>query len=105
MFRGRICVVGGASGQWTMTSSVERFDGAWTTVPPMNHRRCLCTTAVVVEKLYVCGGEDGNGPNTLERFDPAHDTWELLRQTLHRRMHATVAVLRGPTVFCWRRWL
>ena len=60
----------------------------------MTHRRGLCSTAAIAEKLYVCGGEDGSVSHTLERLDPAVDTWELLRSALHRRMHTTVAVLR-----------
>ena len=92
--RGRIYVVGGRVGTGTNTSSIERFDGAWTTVPPMIHPRCLCTTAVIAEKLYVCGGQGGRTHITLERLDPALETWELLRPTLHRRKDTTMAVLR-----------
>ena len=61
--------------------------------------RCPCSTAVIAQKLYVCGGEDGRAANTLERFDPAHDTWELLRPPLHRRRLTTVAVLRDSLYF------
>ena len=46
------------------------------------------------DKLYVCGGEAFLTPNTVERFDPAHETWELLRPPLHHRLQTTVAVLR-----------
>ena len=91
--RERICVVGSKDDDGTKTSSAERFDGAWTTVPPMTHSRCLCSTPVIAEKLYVCGG-DGNVPETVERFDPEHETWELLRPPLHQRVDAKVAVLR-----------
>ena len=85
-------MVGGRVGSAVTTSSVERFDGAWATMPPMTHSRCLCTTAVIAEKLYVSGGV--NIPDTVERFDPASETWELVRPALHRRVGATVAVLR-----------
>ena len=94
VIRGRIYVVGGRVGTGTMTSNVERFDDAWTTVPPVTHFRSLCTTAVIAEKLYVCGGEGGRAHNTVERFDPAHETWELLRPTLYRRKDTTMEVLR-----------
>ena len=96
VIRGRIYVVGGlvVDDICVTTSFVERFDGAWTTVSPMTRSRCQCPTAVIAEKLYVCGGEDGNGPDTVERFDPAQDTWELLRPTLHHHVDATVAFLR-----------
>ena len=60
----------------------------------MTHSRCLCSTAVIAEKLYVCGGEGGRAHITVERFDPAHETWELIRPTLHRRKDTTMAVLR-----------
>ena len=92
VIRGRIYVVGGFVDTCVTTTYVERFDGAWTTVPPMTRSRCFCPTAVIAEKLYVCGG--GDGTITVERFDPAHDTWELLRPPLHQRVDATVAVLR-----------
>ena len=94
VIRGRINVVGGSAGSGVTTTFAERFDGAWTTVPPMTHSRSLCTTAVVAEKLYVCGGEAGRTHITVERFDPTHETWELLRPTLHHRRHTTVAVIR-----------
>ena len=87
-------MVGGFVVICVKTSSAERFDGAWTTVPPMTHRRALSSTAAIAEKLYVCGVEDGSVYNTVERFDPALDTWELLRPPLHHRVDATVAVLR-----------
>ena len=61
-------------------------------MPPMIHPRCLCTTAVIAEKLYVCGGECRRDHITLERFHPAQEKWELPRPTLHRRGHTTMAV-------------
>ena len=85
----RIYVVGGV-GDGTMTSSAERFDSAWTTLPPMTHRRNDCSTAVIAEKLFVCGGEAGRAHITVERFGPStHETWELIRPTLHHRRHTT----------------
>ena len=54
--RERIHVVGGSAGSGVTTTYAEHFDGAWTTMPPMIHPRCLCSTAVIAEKLYVCGG-------------------------------------------------
>ena len=95
----RIYVVGGGGADGTNTSSVERFDGARTTVPPMTHFRALCSAAVIAEKLYVCGGEGGRAHITVERFDPTHETWELLRPTLHRRRHTTAAVLGDQLYF------
>ena len=65
----------------------------------MTPPRALCSTAVIVEKLYVCGGEARRTHITVERFDPTHETWELLRPTLHRRVDATVAVLRDRLFF------
>ena len=95
VIRKRIYVVGGFSNP--TTCSVERFDGAWTTVPPVT--RCPCSTAVIAQKLYVCGGEDGRAANTLERLDPSLQTWELLRPPLHRRRLTTVADLRDSLYF------
>ena len=92
--RERIYVVGGGGGDGTKTSSAERFDGAWATVPSMTRPRCFCSTAVIAERLYVCGGQDDSVSIVVERFDPAHDTWELLRPMLHHHVDATVAVLR-----------
>ena len=58
------------------------------------NRRALCSAAVIAEKLYACAGEGGRAHITVERFGPAHETWELLRPTLHRRKDTTVAVLQ-----------
>ena len=60
----------------------------------MTHRRAFFSTAAIAEKLYVCGGEAGRTHITVELFDPTHETWELLRPTLHHRLGARVAVLR-----------
>ena len=65
----------------------------------MSHSRSLCSTAVIAEKLYLCGGGDGNIPHTVERFDLALQTWELLRPTFHQRKDTTVAVLRDRLYF------
>ena len=103
VIRGRIYVVGGFVGSGPRTSSAKRFYGARTTVPPMTHSRCLCTTAVVAERLYVSGGDDSyscRAPDTLELLDPAIEKWELTRLTLHRRSHTTVGVLRDRLYFC-----
>ena len=42
---------------------------------------------------------DGNIPHTVERFDLALQTWELLRPTFHQREDTTVAVLRHRLYF------
>lgn len=49
--------------------SVERYDhqaNAWTRVTPMLNRRCRLGVATLNEKLYACGGYDGN--SFLKRF-------------------------------------
>ena len=93
-------MVGGYTGIYgTKTSYVERFDGAWSTMPPMTQPRCFCSIAVIAEKLYVSGGDYGSVPDTVGRFDPTPETWELLRPTLHHRRRTTVAVLRDRMYF------
>ena len=97
VIRRRIYVVGGFVGSGPKnTSSAERFDGAWTTVPPMTpdvsspqpSSPRSSTYLVVMTATHVVPLD------TLELLDPAIEKWELIRPTLHRRRHTTVAVLR-----------
>ena len=75
-------------------SSVERYDpaaNAWEAVAPMATARVALGVAVFEGKLYAVGGmsediEDEAGEeeevetpaNTVERFDPASNAWEVV---------------------------
>lgn len=115
--RERIYVVGGIVGCGNDTNSAERFGAqadirlcsrypgrfCWATLPPMAYRRCGVSTSVITSRLYVSGGMTTNDIfGTVERFDPALGTWELL-QALLPRLNCTTAVLRDRLFLCGGR--
>jgi len=81
---GKIYVFGGESGGLSLTT-VEEFDPAtntWSTKSPMPTARRWAAAAVIGNAIYVVGGcsvscyYDGTGSlATVERYDPASDTW------------------------------
>ena len=79
MIRGHVYVVGGAEGFFDSSAERLRPAGNWQTLPDMNVARCDFSTAVVADKLYVCGGL---GDCSVERFDPEVGIWELLQPML-----------------------
>jgi len=115
--RERIYVVGGNVRKYEATNSAERFGAqadirlcsrypgriCWATLPPMAYPRCGVSTSVITSRLYVSGGMTTNGIfSTVERFDPALGTWELL-QALLPRLNFTTAVLRDRLFVCGGR--
>jgi N-acetylneuraminic acid mutarotase len=74
------------------------LSGTWLTQPDieaMPTPRGLAFVAAVDDKLYVAGGNDGvtGALTTLERYDPASDTWTTLPSMPSRRYQGGVAVL------------
>lgn len=55
-------------------------------MPPMINRRSSCGIASLDKMLYVVGGNDGSlCMNTVERFDPTRNTWEVVSSMHSRR--------------------
>ncbi|XP_067639390.1 kelch-like protein 5 [Eurosta solidaginis] len=84
---GRLYVVGGRDGS-VCHRSIECFDphtNKWTMRAPMNKRRGGVGVAVANGFLYALGGHDCPASNpsvcrtdTVERYDPATDSWTLI---------------------------
>jgi len=89
-----------------MQSSAEVFDplsGAWTSLPPMASRRMQPTACGVGKRIYVCGGYGGELTHdepleTVERYDPALNQWEIAPKMAAKRYNATSASV-GPLLF------
>ena len=105
---GKIYAVGGwATGG--LLSSVERFDPAtntWEALPPMSTARYALGVAAVGGKIYVVGGEASGGSrlssvetggrlSSVERFDPATNSWEALPPMSTARGGHGVAAVGG----------
>jgi N-acetylneuraminic acid mutarotase len=79
----KIYVIGGSDGAGTDHLSCERYDsisGEWSTIAPLNEPRTSATCVVLEGAIYVFGGIIRvEGPDTylesIERYDPASDTW------------------------------
>ena len=56
--------------------------GNWQEQPRMSRPRSGFATAVLADKLYVCGGF---GQASVERFDPEVGVWELLQPMFSER--------------------
>lgn len=84
----RLYVCGGRDGS-SCHRSVESYDphtNKWTLRTPMNRRRSGVAVGVLNGFLYALGGHDSPASNptvcrteTVERYDPATDTWTLVR--------------------------
>ncbi|XP_037938704.1 kelch-like protein 5 isoform X2 [Teleopsis dalmanni] len=84
---GRLYVVGGRDGT-ACHRSIECYDphtNKWTPRTPMNKRRGGVGVAISNGYLYALGGHDCPASNpsvcrteTVERYDPATDTWTLI---------------------------
>merc|ERR1712136_731876 len=64
----------------------------------MHHVRCDdFNTAVVADRLCVCGGND---QRSVERFDPEAGVWELLQPMFEQHIGGAFAVLHGQLYMC-----
>ena len=92
-----IYVFGGKDG--TIFPSVSKFDsstGKWSESTPLSEKRTHFDCAVVEDKIYLCGGYDGNKSlNTLEVFDSKTETFQTLSPMKHARQSCGVAALNG----------
>jgi len=68
----------------------------WQELPHMNVARACLATAVIADRLYVCGGVS----MTLERFDPEVGAWELLQPRFENHNFSSAAVLDGHLYVC-----
>ena len=101
---GKIYVFGGEAAGSDL-ASVEEFDPAtntWTTKSPMPTARRNAAAAVVGNVIYVVGGcsvscyYDGTGAlATVERYDPATDTWLTSAPMPTARWALAAATLNG----------
>lgn len=92
VLKNRLYVVGGRDGS-SCHRSVECYDphtNKWTLRAPMNRRRGSVGVGVMNGFLYALGGHDSPVSNpsvsrtdTVERYDPATDTWTLVKHN-HR---------------------
>lgn len=86
----RLYACGGRDGS-SCHRSVESYDphtNKWTLRAPMNRRRSGVAVGVLNGFLYALGGHDSPASNpsvcrtdTVERYDPATDTWTIVRKT------------------------
>ena len=97
VIKNQVYVVGGDSIQ-PLSSERLLSAGHWQELPRMHHGRADdFKTAVVADRLYVCGGED---PSSVERFDPEAGVWELLQPMLEEHSCGAVSVLQGLLYLC-----
>lgn len=86
-------------------SKVECYDphtNKWTLRAPMNRRRGGVGVAVVNGFLYALGGHDSPASNpagcsrtdTVERYDPATDTWTLVSSIWQKNQALFLNLLR-----------
>jgi len=106
-------ICGGNDGTQTLRT-VERFDAderngsshsghTWMPLPGMSMRRDGAVGAVMRDRIYVCGGFDGEQSLSLrstERFDPATGVWKLNSPMLARRAGAAAAIVAGQLYVC-----
>ena len=103
---GKLYVVGGCFDDLIgVRTSMERFDPdtqAWEAMPPVPAARLYCSAATVHGKLYVIGGKVGLGfrwasdpSDSMERFDPASNTWEAMPSMATGRYNCASAVMDG----------
>ncbi|KAK5982223.1 Kelch protein 20 [Trichostrongylus colubriformis] len=105
VLNGCLYVVGGFDGN-AYLNIVERLDprvvekydpltNEWTAVAAMNCKRSAVGLAVVNERMYAVGGNDGDcSQNTVEVFDPEANQWNLHDSMNDRRCAAALGVIR-----------
>ena len=92
---------GGQGSDYEFVNSLERYDPStneWQgeAVAPMPTARVEAGMAVLDGKLYTAGGHseaDGAASSSVERYDPATDTWEAVAPMAAERNDHGVAVL------------
>jgi len=95
VLQGVLYICGGELDDMHALSSVEGYhERQWVPLAAMSQPRAGAAAGVLSGKLYVCGGFHGGADsNSLECFDPATGSWELLRQMWTRRASHVAQVL------------
>ena len=89
---GRIYVAGGYRADGSSATTVEVYDPAtdrWTMAAPLPQGLNHPAAAVVGERFYVLGGDDGRGAvATNYEYDPRSNSWAAARADAHRAQRA-----------------
>lgn len=108
----RVYVCGGSRDGIEVLDSVECFNtstSTWEALPSMLERRCDASAHVIAGCLYVCGGCNGEASqnsalnsvlNTVEKFDPGTNAWEVMPPMLFARKCAAAGVIEGKLYVC-----
>ncbi|KAK6738753.1 hypothetical protein RB195_020703 [Necator americanus] len=95
-----IMVVGGQAPK--AISSVDTFDPdsqRWTSLAPLQQRRCRCGVVMAGDLVYAIGGFNGSARiRSVEIYDPRRDLWLTGPAMEARRSTLGVAVLDGSIV-------
>ena len=67
----------------------------WSHVAPMHYSRSCFATAVCDGYLYALGGYGPSYLRTVERYDPASNSWEMMPAMSTYRINFGVGVLNG----------
>eukprot|EP00747_Dinoflagellata_sp_TGD_P124356 gnl/TRDRNA2_/TRDRNA2_173963_c0_seq8.p1 gnl/TRDRNA2_/TRDRNA2_173963_c0~~gnl/TRDRNA2_/TRDRNA2_173963_c0_seq8.p1 ORF type:complete len:411 (+),score=44.03 gnl/TRDRNA2_/TRDRNA2_173963_c0_seq8:52-1284(+) len=86
-------------------NSAERYDpwrNQWETLPTMNFRRAMHTSAVIAGHLCICGGGAPGSPigRTMMHFKPGSAKWAASPQMTTHRVALASAVVRGHWYSC-----
>lgn len=76
---GRLFVIGGDSTLDGDTNHVENYDpitNKWLTTAPMCHPRRFATACALNGFIYVFGGKNREATKSIERYDPAQNSWD-----------------------------
>src|SRR5450759_4552200 len=75
----QVSFTGNTSSNWyRLTPDIHGsyVNGYWTTLAPMNYTREFYSSAVLRDgRVFVAGGELGNGGNKAEIYDPRYNSW------------------------------
>jgi len=77
--------------------------GAWEVLPSMHVARLAAFSASLYGCLYVCGGLDkqgGESLNSVERYDPIASAWEVLPPLSQARVSACAFAVAGKLYIC-----
>ena len=99
-YDGKVYVAGGYMGDWTATDGLFIYDpqtNEWTQANPMPTPRGYPTADFVNGKLYVMGGDGGDGYdralNATESYDPNTNQWTIHSSMPTARHHVASAVI------------
>eukprot|EP00928_Gymnodinium_smaydae_P012154 TRINITY_DN14419_c0_g1_i3.p1 TRINITY_DN14419_c0_g1~~TRINITY_DN14419_c0_g1_i3.p1 ORF type:complete len:372 (-),score=22.08 TRINITY_DN14419_c0_g1_i3:13-1128(-) len=90
-------------------NSVEVFDTtsqSWSLTTPMLESRFQASAAVLMNKLYVCGGRGVGGANlsTVERYNPLNGMWEAMPRLPRSSYMACAAACGRYLYICGGAW-